>query len=125
MQRYTLVTLGLFLCFVTLAEGQTTKPAEPNNSMGVNFLYSPYQANTPLPQNLGLGDRWNVQTLGYQPNIVLYSGQGAEDSGLVVAPVDDATRVHLKLPKGQGLLATSVSPQGRRRKRESVRTTYS
>ena len=34
-----------------------------------------------------------------------------EGSGLTLAPVDEAARTHLKIPKGQGLIATSVSPQ--------------
>jgi membrane-associated protease RseP (regulator of RpoE activity) len=34
------------------------------------------------------------------------------DTGMSLASVDDAVREHLKLPKGQGLIATSVAPQG-------------
>jgi hypothetical protein len=37
---------------------------------------------------------------------------GDQGSGLKLAPVDEATRVHLKLPTGQGLIATAVSPSG-------------
>jgi membrane-associated protease RseP (regulator of RpoE activity) len=37
---------------------------------------------------------------------------GDQGSGLKLAPVDEATRVHLKLPAAQGLIATSVLPQG-------------
>ena len=35
-----------------------------------------------------------------------------QSSGLSLAPVDDAARAHLKLSKGQGLIATSVAPDG-------------
>jgi membrane-associated protease RseP (regulator of RpoE activity) len=35
-----------------------------------------------------------------------------QGSGLTLVPVDQAASVHLKLPKGQGLIATSVLPQG-------------
>ncbi len=47
-----------------------------------------------------------------QLNYFVYPGNRDEGSGLTLAPVDEATRVHLKLPKGQGLIATGVLPQG-------------
>jgi membrane-associated protease RseP (regulator of RpoE activity) len=43
-------------------------------------------------------------------DILLESGD--QGSGLQLAPVDEATRVHLKLPSGRGLIATTVSPNG-------------
>src|SRR4051794_17403631 len=39
-------------------------------------------------------------------------GGGSGGSGVTLVPVDDSTRAHLKLPKGQGLVATSVVPNG-------------
>jgi membrane-associated protease RseP (regulator of RpoE activity) len=41
-----------------------------------------------------------------------FLGGGYGDSGVTLVPVDDSTRAHLKLPKGQGLIATSVVPRG-------------
>lgn len=47
-----------------------------------------------------------------QPSYFVNPVSREEGSGLSLAPVDEAARTHLKLPKGQGLIATSVLPQG-------------
>ncbi len=47
-----------------------------------------------------------------QPSYFINPVSREEASGLSLAPVDEAARTHLKLPKGQGLIATSVLPQG-------------
>jgi membrane-associated protease RseP (regulator of RpoE activity) len=47
-----------------------------------------------------------------QQSYWVLQGKADQGSGLSLTPVDDAARVQLKLPKGQGLIATSVSPGG-------------
>ena len=67
---------------------------------------------------------WSPQAHDQVMNLLTFHEVGDQSSGLILAPVDDAARAHLKLPKGQGLIATSVAPKGRRG-RASARTTSS
>jgi membrane-associated protease RseP (regulator of RpoE activity) len=47
-----------------------------------------------------------------QADFFTWVESGDRASGLSLAPVDESVRAHLKLPKGQGLIATSVVPHG-------------
>ena len=114
MQRHALVLFSVWLSSLGVAQGQTTQHGESKNLSGVGNLYQPYRVTGTTGQN-GSGVAWFAdvsntnQTLNY---IYDLSNLATEGSGLTLAPVDDAARAHLKIPKGQGLLATSVSPQG-------------
>jgi membrane-associated protease RseP (regulator of RpoE activity) len=50
--------------------------------------------------------------LDQQSGLFAYRQVGDHSTGMSLAAVDNAAREHLKLPKGQGLIATSVAPQG-------------
>ena len=116
MLRVTVGTLGLFLILAGLVEAQTAKPAEAKARTESYQLTQPYQANPAKLQTGGLGDTWGVQTVEYPgllSNYIVSTGAAAtEDSGLALAPADDAARAHLKIPKGQGLIVTTVGAQG-------------
>lgn len=114
MHRFAMGLPALCLLFASLAQGQNPQPAELKNASDPNVRYQPYQFNTLYAQNAGSGVGWitGVTTSNPLINYTYYSNPDAEGSGLSLAPVDDAARAHLKIPQGQGLIATSVSPQG-------------
>jgi membrane-associated protease RseP (regulator of RpoE activity) len=113
MRRFTLVGCCVFLAFVGLAQAQTNQPQEPNNAaVPEGLYYQPYLAHGQDAQGAGSGKGWF--DLRSQPNspYLLNLDLSDQGSGLTLAPVDDAARAHLKLPKGQGLIVTGVRPQG-------------
>jgi membrane-associated protease RseP (regulator of RpoE activity) len=113
MTRFVLSILSLTLS-IAVAHGQTAQPAAPGSGGQDDVLYQPFQLQNLTPQNVGSGVAWFDNGLNPSvPQGFLYVGGGAnENPGLVLAPLDDASRVHLRLPKDQGLIATSVVPQG-------------
>jgi serine protease Do len=114
MKRFALESLILLPCLVSVAWGQAPQPTESKNAFEGNVLSQSSQLNTLNAQNAGLGVVWGGDVTNSNTPIYFYANNNpeAEGSGLSLAPVDDAARAHLKIPKGQGLIATSVSPQG-------------
>ena len=109
MRLMTTWCFGLVLTLAAMAQAQSEKPKnmEPlvhglqnhNPVIDSNALQNVYETLIP---------RFDPQQLSY----FVYPGSRDESSGLSLAVVDEAARVHLKIPKGQGLIATSVVPQG-------------
>ena len=88
-------SLGLVLSLATSAHAQSEKPTNP----------------TPLTDRAS--QTYFLSNLYPDINYTVTSPNNRNgESGLSLAPVDEGARVHLKLPKGQGLIVTSVAPQG-------------
>jgi membrane-associated protease RseP (regulator of RpoE activity) len=113
MLRLSLSSLSLAV-MIGMAHGQTAEPAAPDSGVPDDVIYQPYQLQNLSPQNVGSGAAWIGDGINTQaPRGFLYLGEGAtENPGIVLTPLDDAARAHLRLPKEQGLIATSVAPQG-------------
>jgi serine protease Do len=112
-------SLGFFLSVIAVAQGQTAdqtnRSNEAQNSAGSGIPYQPYFFPGQNAWNSGAGAAWlNGVDYTIQPNAPYIVNVNVSDqgSGLTLAPVDDAARLHLRLPKGQGLIATAVLPQG-------------
>jgi len=110
-------SFGFILTLAAMAQAQSTAPqVPPRASDDLIKSETPdvfYFQNTVNPQNLQ--PLYEVLSQGFNPqplNYVFYPENGDQGSGLTLAPVDETARTHLKLPKGQGLIATSVLPQG-------------
>lgn len=107
MPRMMTWSFGLVLTLAAMAQAQSETPKNmaprvPNpQTYDLNFTLDPHSVN----ENPVL--RLEPQQLGY----LFYQDNQDEGSGLSLAAVDETARVHLKLPKGQGLIATSVLPQ--------------
>lgn len=99
-------SFGLVLTLAALVQAQSETPGNmaarvPDpGSNNLNLIVNPVND---MPFR-----RLDPQQLAY----IVYSGSRDEGSGLSLAAVDEAARVHLKIPKGQGLIATAVLPQG-------------
>jgi serine protease Do len=96
----------------SLAQAQTENPAPRAFTYYQQAVQDP---GTPKIHDEPLRGLWAF-TSPYEsgsshPGVFFYGG-GHGDSGVTLVPVDDSTRAHLKLPKGQGLVATSVVPGG-------------
>ncbi len=88
-------SLGLVLALAAMAHAQSETPNNPTQFTDrANQTY--FLANLYPDIN----------------STFVYSNNHDGESGLNLAPVDEAARVHLKMPKGQGLIVTSVAPQG-------------
>src|SRR4029078_12674056 len=59
-----------------------------------------------------IADQYLYDVTRQHPSYFVYQEKTDRGSGLSLVPCDDAARAHLKLPKGQGLIATSVAPDG-------------
>lgn len=114
MSLFTNWSFYLFMALAAIARGQTAEPKDPGKS-NTAILYG--QDNVSQPHQVpGQGVSWTVdyfpQLLDQQSGLFAYREVGDHSTGMSLAAVDDAVREHLKLPKGQGLIATSVAPQG-------------
>jgi membrane-associated protease RseP (regulator of RpoE activity) len=110
MLHATKLPLVVITALASLAQAQTPSPR--------TFAYYQQAVNDPATPKIHdepLQGLWTVtnpyQTGSPHPG-VFFLGGGHGDSGVTLVPVDESTRAHLKLPKGQGLIATSVVPQG-------------
>ena len=114
MSLFTKWSFYLFMALAAIARGQTAEPKDPGKS-NTAILYG--QDNVSQPHQVpGQGVSWTVdyfpQLLDQQSGLFAYREVGDHSTGMSLAAVDNAVREHLKLPKGQGLIATSVAPQG-------------
>ena len=114
MSLLTKWSFYLFMALAAIARGQTAEPKDqgkPNAAIfyGQGNMYQPHQGP-------GQGVAWTVdylpQLLDQQSGLFAYREVSDHSTGMSLAAVDNAVREHLKLPKGQGLIATSVAPQG-------------
>jgi membrane-associated protease RseP (regulator of RpoE activity) len=100
----------LVTALASLAQAQTPSPRtfayyqQAGNDLGTAKIH-----DEPLQRLWTLTNPY--ETGSPQPG-VFFLGGGYGDSGVTLVPVDDSTRAHLKLPKGQGLVATSLVPNG-------------
>jgi membrane-associated protease RseP (regulator of RpoE activity) len=107
-------SFGFILITANLGQAQSEAPKDAKQGTGYSSIdypsFAPQALNTLHdPQSA------NTATFTLDPRQFSYFGHqdnGDQGSGLTLAPVDEAARVHLKLPKGQGLIAISVVPQG-------------
>ena len=98
MSILKLCSLGLALTLGTLPQDGGEGPRSGNVRGGSQDLFGYIQAaNEPKLANPASG-----------PSTFYFVDQPDQGTGLSLAPLDDATRAHLKLPKGQGLVVTSV-----------------
>jgi len=116
-------SFGLVLTLAAMAQAQSETPRNMAPRVPVPQSYNliidkedphfvdeiPFQRLTEDPHAVNeMPIRFDPQQLSY----FVYPGHQDEGSGLSLAAVDEAARGHLKLPNGQGLIATSVLPQG-------------
>ncbi len=117
-------SLGLVLTLAAMAQAQSETPKNmaprvPDpHSYDLIFTSEDPRAVKEMPiQRLREDPRavneMPIERLGPQQlSYIVNWGNRDEGSGLSLAAVSEAARVHLKLPKGQGLIATSVLPLG-------------
>jgi serine protease Do len=114
VQRSTKWGIYLFMTFAAIARGQTAEPKDPGKS-DARFFYSQGNMYRSHPAGNGVADfyfDYPPQSPDQQLGLFTFHEVGDRNTGMSLAAVDDAVREHLKLPKGQGLIATSVAPQG-------------
>ncbi len=112
--RLTTISAGaLVLALGGLAHAQTAKPSTngnirvdvqntiPRNASYFTAFYPDVNITPLTPQP---SDQWSNPNLSYW-----ITGNGDQGSGLTLAPVDEASRNQLKLPRDQGLIVTSVA----------------
>jgi membrane-associated protease RseP (regulator of RpoE activity) len=100
------VPLVLVAALASLAQDQGEAPkakAFAYYQEAVKDYHSPKTSYDPL---------WTITGQGSPQNGLVLFDSGSGSSGVTLVPVDDSTRAHLKLPKGQGLVASSVVPNG-------------
>jgi membrane-associated protease RseP (regulator of RpoE activity) len=112
MLHATKLPLVFATALASLAQAQTESPKP---SAFAYYQQAVNDAGTPKTHNEAMQKLWTLtspyETGSPHPG-VFFLGGGYGDSGVTLVPVDDSTRGHLKLPKGQGLVATSVVPSG-------------
>ncbi len=102
-------SFGLVLTLAAMAQAQSETPRNMAPRVPDAHIYD---LNYTLDDSHAVNEM-PIQRLDTpQLNYFVYPGNRDEGSGLSLAVVDEAARVHLKLRKGQGLIATSVLPQG-------------
>jgi hypothetical protein len=115
MPRSTNWSVYLFMTLAAIARGQTAEPKDPGKS-DARIFYSQGNMYQPHHAGKGVADSFFIdfpaQSPDQQPGLFAFHEVGDRNTGMSLAAVDDAVREHLKLPKGQGLIATSVAPQG-------------
>ena len=108
---------GLVLTLAAMAQAQNTVPQNPVHAADGLILderpdillgQTPTDRQGLLTVNGVLPQDLDARQQAYY----VFPENGDQGSGLTLTPVDDAERTHLKLPKGQGLVVTSVLPQG-------------
>jgi len=107
-------SFALFVAVTSIARAQSPEPKTQDNVTGnVWWGFPTWNARLQNPQSLNnvLSDQYVNDAIRQQNAYWVVDGKDL-GSGLSLAPVDEAARAHLKLPKGQGLIATSVAPQG-------------
>ncbi len=100
----------MLLAATTQAQGQNSGQTGKADEQTAQKLYHQVVGNLDAQYTnpILLNSLEPQQQLSY----FIYQGNQDASSGLTVTPIDEATRAHLKVPKGQGLLVTSVLPQG-------------
>jgi hypothetical protein len=105
------------MALAAIAQGQADKSNRSHNLVAEVFDYA--AQNNQNPQHSGSSAElyWKAfntpqESPNPQRDLFAFLEVGDQSSGMSLAAVDDAARAHLKLPKGQGLIATSVSPHG-------------
>ena len=107
-------SFALLVAFASVAHAQSREPkTQDNSTANLWWGFPTWNTNVQDPQALNevLANQY-LNDLSRQQNAYLIFQGNDQGSGLSLAPVDDAARAHLKLPKGQGLIATVVAPQG-------------
>ena len=107
-------SFALLVALASIAQAQSPEPKTQDNPTGnVWWNFPTWNARIQDPQSLNaaLSNQYVNDVIRQQNAYWVFDGK-EQGSGLSLAPVDDAARAHLKLPKGQGLIATSVTPQG-------------
>ncbi len=107
-------SFALLVAFTSVAHAQGHEPKTQDNTPGNLWWDFPtWSTNVQDPQSLNgaLANQYLNDINRQQNAYLLFQGKD-QGSGLRLAPVDDAARAHLKLPKGQGLIATSAAPEG-------------
>jgi membrane-associated protease RseP (regulator of RpoE activity) len=104
------IPLALITALAGFAGAQTETPK--------NFTYyrqAPNDTNVPKITSEEPAQWWTYPSWGQSGSphrgVVFFDG-GSGSSGVTFVPVDESTRAHLRLPKGQGLVATSVVANG-------------
>jgi membrane-associated protease RseP (regulator of RpoE activity) len=114
-------SFGLVLTLAAMAQAQSETPKnilrvpDPHSSDLIFDTEVPHFVDLPiqrLPEDPRVGNEMPIRLDPQQLTYIVNWENRDEGSGLSLAAVDEAARVHLKLPKGQGLIATSVLPQG-------------
>ena len=116
MSLLTKWSFYLFMALAAIARGQTAEPKDQGKSAalilsGQGNMYQPNQLTGKGAGNLFYFD-YPSQSPDQQSGLFAYHEVGDHSTGMSLAAVDDAVREHLKLPKGQGLIVTSIVPQG-------------
>lgn len=100
------VPLVIVTALASLAQEQGEDPtakAFTTYYQAVKDHQSPKVSNDPL---------WTITGQSSPNGGFAFFDIGSGSSGVTLVPIDDSTRIHLKLPKGEGLIATSVVPNG-------------
>ena len=100
------VALALVTVLASLAQEQGESPKARA------FAYYQQAAKDSPSPKVSYDPLWTLTGQGSPNGGVMFFESGSGSSGVTLVPVDDSTRAHLKLPKGQGLVATSVAPNG-------------
>jgi membrane-associated protease RseP (regulator of RpoE activity) len=91
-----------------LAEASQTRHADQANEVDLKLLGEWVQRNQGRNAQGQPNAHWAWTT---DPNALWFAHPQDPASGMTLAPVDDALRSHLKLPKDQGLLVTALDPR--------------
>jgi membrane-associated protease RseP (regulator of RpoE activity) len=112
-------SFALLLAFASIAQAQDNQPKSQDKVTGAVYgwtfpSWSAGNSGVQEVQSLNgvLVNQYLNDVSRQQPSYYVFQGGGDQGSGLILAPVDEAARAHLKLPKGQGLIATSVATEG-------------
>jgi C-terminal processing protease CtpA/Prc len=106
------------MTLASIAHGQTQDAKILEDANAQIQYYKALGAQYPQAQNPGDSGTllWRAlhprESVLLQGDSIAFVESGDRASGLSLAAVDDAVRAHLNLPKGQGLIVTSVTPQG-------------
>jgi len=119
MPRFANYIFSLLLALASIAQDQNGDRKDTQRHGGVVDTQTTWDALRLYQPNQSQGDwtglTWqqvNPQDPTQSQGYFAFQERGDFGSGLTLVAVDDAVREHLKLPKGQGLIASSVAPQG-------------
>src|SRR4051812_16733434 len=104
------VPLAIVTALASLPQGQTDDPKA--FAYYQQALNDSNDSNTPNRELQRLWTYTGREGTGSPHGGGVFFDSGSGGSGVTLVPVDESTRAHLKLPKGQGLVATSVVANG-------------